>query len=205
MDDYEGGDMNWEAKRLEREIDDFTYPAVLPRSQKQLLAAKLIEVTRAEREDTMALENRLTDVGRQRSVTVAELPNNAKDLAKKLAASYAKTQSLEKAFNAINGVSHQYGTFYVQASETERLQQRSVLQDKITARKAAASRAVEEIRAIAKGLAEAQVRDLKAKIAKTDPALVASLDSIGQKALPAVTVTAIEKSAGKGRTKKAKE
>ncbi len=189
-----------DARYIEKQIDNFTYPAKLPNAQKRLIAAKIQELEQGVSDERLQLERALSSVSRQTETPIGKLPVKARNVAKKIVQTRADLVKLQARLKSL-GVDG-LGTlniFFMSSTEAEYTQRRQDIQDKITALTKRSQEGQEQIRDIARGLAVAQVAALKAKIAATSPELVAKLDAIGHPlGLPAVSVETIDEQPGVG-------
>lgn len=175
----------------ERKIDDMTYPAKLPKAQKRLLVSKLWEIKGNADKRRSELVNAMSALSQEKNTKLEDLPSAAKVVAKKLLKAEADLAKLRESLKTlgVRTYSHMPGSYYVTMPPAEYAAKQAEAQRAINQHDADTTDAIEGLRAIAKGLAEAQVAELKAKIAKTAPDVVAKLDAISTlKALPAATV-----------------
>jgi hypothetical protein len=199
---------NYELKQFEHKLDEHTYPAKLSKAHKRLLSAKLFEIRHtADRRKEEAKQKLATNA--EKAIGLKALPVKARPLAKKLTAARTAVASLVKALGEL-GVVHYENTdhFWVKTPPAEYAALQAAVSKQLETIEAERKEACQQTYDVAQSLAKAQIDELKAKIAKANPQIVAKLDAIGQqKALPpAVEVNKIEgKKLSKANAKAIKE
>lgn len=196
----------FDSRYLEEQIDSYTYPAKLPTNVRRLLAAKMHEIETDRKEERIRLNNELQFISRTKYVDVKQLPAPARPTARKLIALTAKRDAEVRALKAKlepHGVTYDYGRLMITISEVEYVAAREQVVRQLTDLDGKINADQQALLKVAKGLADAQIKELRTKIAAIDPELLATLNAIGKKELPAETETAAEKKVGKGKSKKA--
>jgi hypothetical protein len=189
-------------RHLERQIDELTYPAKLATPVKRILAAKYEEVNRDFNEQQAVVLSEKQKIGRTVVDDLKDLPKALQSLAKKHAKLVAATKQIAETL-AAQGVNIAYGGgFIVKAKEAEVTARILAADAKLKALSENRDKALADLQGLAKKLAAAEVKVVKAKIAKANPQLVEELDSIGQQLLPPAEEPKPVK-ALKGKTQKA--
>jgi hypothetical protein len=180
---------NYELKQFEHKLDEHTYPAKLSKAHKRLLSAKLFEIRHtADRRKEEAKQKLATNA--EKAIGLKALPVKARPLAKKLTAARTAVASLVKALGEL-GVVHYENTdhFWVKTPPAEYAALQAAVSKQLETIEAERKEACQQTYDVAQSLAKAQIDELKAKIAKANPQIVAKLDAIGQqKALPPAVV-----------------
>ena len=171
-------------KYVEEEIDRLTYPAKLSTAVKRLLAAKFQELDESFRAERNAIQIEKDRIGSSVVIAPKDLPKAVRPLAKKHAKLLLATSQVVAAMRA-QGVDITYGGhFSVKAKEAE-ITARIVASDKkMKDLTDSRDKAAADLQALAQRLAAAEIKVVKDRIAKADPALVAELDGIGKALLP---------------------
>jgi hypothetical protein len=173
-----------EYRYIEQEIDHLTYPSKLTTPVKRLLAAKFNEIRNTFQKEQVSIQSEKARIGNSKLTQVKDLPKNVQALAKKHTKLKIAAYQAAQAMKAL-GVETTYDGGYVVKAKQEEITARIIEFDaKLEALRANHDKAMADLQALAKKLADAEVKIVKQRIAKANPALVAELDGIGQAMMP---------------------